>query len=110
MGRFVGSKQQQRWLWHAIDNQTGGVLAYVSSGHEDSAFLELKVLLEPFGITQFYPDGWGADERHVKPMFHAVGEALDLSLDCLFSHPSTGSEHDHIRMICKYACNETNES
>nr|WP_242541888.1 IS1 family transposase [Leptolyngbya sp. Cla-17] len=56
----VGSKKQQRWLWHAIDHQTGEVLAYVLSHHQDSAFLALKALLEPFGIMQFYTDAWGA--------------------------------------------------
>ena len=60
MWSFVQSKQQQRWLWHAIDHNTGAVLAYVLSDHKDTAFLELKSLLEPFGITQFYTDGWGA--------------------------------------------------
>lgn len=60
MGRFVGSKQQQRWLWHAINHQTGEVLASVWSHHQDSAFLELKALLKPFGMMQFYTDGWGA--------------------------------------------------
>jgi IS1 family transposase len=60
MWSFVGSKKQQRWLWHPIDHQTGQVLAYVLSNHQDSAFLELKALLEPFGIMQFYTDCWGA--------------------------------------------------
>ena len=54
MGRFVGNKQQERWLLHAIDHQTGERLAYVLSNHQDTAFLALKALLEPFGITQFY--------------------------------------------------------
>lgn len=27
MWSFVGSKKQQRWLWHAIDHATGAVLA-----------------------------------------------------------------------------------
>lgn len=74
MWSFVGSKQQQRWLWHAIDHQTGEVLAYVLSNHQDSAFLELKALLEPFGIMQFYTDDWGASERHLEPAFHTVGK------------------------------------
>jgi IS1 family transposase len=60
MWSFVHSKQQQRWLWHAIDHATGEVLAYVLSNHQDTAFLELKSLLEPFGIMQLYMDGWGA--------------------------------------------------
>ena len=60
MWSYVGSKKQQRWLWHAIDHETGEVLASVLSSHQDSAFLELKAMLEPFGIMQFYTDGWGA--------------------------------------------------
>ena len=27
MWSFVGKKEDQRWLWHAIDHQTGEVLA-----------------------------------------------------------------------------------
>jgi len=74
MWSFVGSKQQQRWLWHAIDHDTGEVLAYVLSNHQDSAFLQLKALLEPFGIRQFYTDEGGAYQRHIDPAFHTVGK------------------------------------
>ncbi len=74
MWSFVGSKRHQRPLWHAVDHKTGAVLAYVLAEHKDAAFLELKVLLEPFGITQFYTDGWGAYERHVEPVLHTVGK------------------------------------
>lgn len=74
MGRYVQSKEQQRWLWLAIDHTTRKVLAYVLASHEDKAFLELKALLEPFGIMQFYTDGWGAYERHLEPAFHTVGK------------------------------------
>lgn len=74
MWSFVQSKTQQRWLWWAIDHTTGQVLAYVLADHKDKAFLELKALLEPFGIMQFYSDGWGAYERLVAPVFHTVGK------------------------------------
>jgi insertion element IS1 protein InsB len=33
MWSFVGHKGQQRWLWHAIDHQSGTVLAYVFGSH-----------------------------------------------------------------------------
>ena len=49
MWSFVQSKAQQRWLWHAIDHQSGATLAYVLASHQDDAFLQLKSLLEPFG-------------------------------------------------------------
>ncbi|MBP7966585.1 MAG: hypothetical protein KAX51_11940 [Chromatiaceae bacterium] len=29
MWSYVGSKDQQRWLWHTIDHATGKGLAYV---------------------------------------------------------------------------------
>jgi insertion element IS1 protein InsB len=74
MWSFVGDKSQQRWLWHAIDHSTGAVLAYVLDAHEDDAFVKLKALLEPFGITRFYTDGWGAYERLLNPSEHAVGK------------------------------------
>jgi insertion element IS1 protein InsB len=74
MWSFVQSKRQQRWLWWAIDHNSGEVLAYVLSDRKDKAFLELKALLEPFGIMQFYSDGWGAYERHIDPELHTVGK------------------------------------
>lgn len=47
----VGSKDSPRWLWHAIDRRTGQVLAYVFGRRQDEVFLQLKELLEPFGIS-----------------------------------------------------------
>ena len=35
-------------------------------GHrQDEVFLKLKELLEPFGITRYYTDHWGAYTRHI---------------------------------------------
>lgn len=74
MWSYVGKKANPRWLWHAIDHHSGRVLAYVFGRREDAAFLQLKALLEPFGITRFYTDGWGAYRRHVDPQKHEVGK------------------------------------
>jgi insertion element IS1 protein InsB len=74
MWSFMGSKSQQRWLWHAIDHHTGQILAYVFGTREDETFLQLKGLLTPFGITHFYTDGWGAYSRHLDPHTHPVGK------------------------------------
>lgn len=75
MWSFVKSKQQQRWLWHAIDHATGQVLAYVLAPHEDTAFLHLKALLKPFGIKRFFTDGWGAYQRYLDEQEHIVGKS-----------------------------------
>jgi insertion element IS1 protein InsB len=74
MWSYVGKKDDQRWLWHAIDHVSGAVLAYVLGTHEDKAFLELKELLRPFGIKKFYTDDWGAYRRHLNPEEHEVGK------------------------------------
>jgi len=63
MWSFVQAKANPRWLWHAMDHHTGKVLAYVFGRRKDSVFLRLQELLEPFGITKYYTDGWGAYER-----------------------------------------------
>ena len=74
MWSYVGKKAEPRWLWHAIDHHSGTVLAYVFGRRKDTVFLQLKALLEPFGITRFYTDGWGAYERHIDPEHHVVGK------------------------------------
>jgi insertion element IS1 protein InsB len=45
----------------------------VLSSHENDTFLQLKALLEPFGLSQFYTDGWGAYERNLPAALHAFG-------------------------------------
>jgi hypothetical protein len=42
MWGFVGTKGNQRWLWHAIDHHTGAVLAYVFGRRKDESFCSLK--------------------------------------------------------------------
>ena len=74
MWSFVGKKDCQRWLWHAIHNQTGTVLAYAFGTREDEVFLKLKKLLSPFGMTRFYTDDWGAYKRHLHTERHEIGK------------------------------------
>ena len=74
MWSYVCKKANPRWLWHAIDHHTGKVLAYVFGRRKDNVFLRLQKLLEPFGITKFYTDGWGAYERHIEAEKHQVGK------------------------------------
>ena len=74
MWSFVKRKKNQRWLWHAIDHHSGKVLAYVFGRRQDEAFLKLKALLEPFGITKYYTDYWGAYTRHIDMDQHVPGK------------------------------------
>jgi len=81
MWSFVGSKHQQRWLWHAIDHHTGQTLAYVCGAREDDVFIELQALLKPLGITRFYTDGWGAYQRHIDHDKHTVGKRYTQKIE-----------------------------
>ena len=60
MWSYVQSKETPRWLWHAIDHHTGKVLACVFGRRQDTVFVELQASLEPFGITRYCTDRWGA--------------------------------------------------
>ena len=74
MWSYVQRKKEQRWLWHAIDHRSGKVLAYVFGRRKDDVFLKLKALLEPFGITRYYTDYWGAYTRHLDAYEHQPGK------------------------------------
>ena len=81
MWSFVGNKKQPRWLWQALDHRPGHVLAYVFGRRKDEVFLELKALLEPFGIMRYFTDGWGAYQRHLNPDQHEVGKRHTQQLE-----------------------------
>ena len=42
MWNYVTKKENQRWLWHAIDHHSGKILFYVFRTHK--VFLQLKAL------------------------------------------------------------------
>ena len=60
--------------WHAIDHHSGQILAYVFGRRKDEVFLKLKGLLEPFGITRYDTDHWGAYTRHLNTDEHQPGK------------------------------------
>jgi len=51
------------------------MIAYVLAPHEDAALIELKQLLQPFGLQQFYTDRWGAYLRLLDTPQHTMGKA-----------------------------------
>ena len=74
MWSYVKKKECQRWLWHAIDHNTGVILAYTFGSRKDNVFQELQELLEPFGIEKFYTDDWGAYKRNLEKHEHEIGK------------------------------------
>ncbi len=74
MWSYVENKTNQRWLWYAIDHNTGKILAFEFGRRKNSVFRKLKKLLEPFGITKFFTDDWGAYECNLAKEQHVVGK------------------------------------
>jgi insertion element IS1 protein InsB len=100
MWSYVARKSNPRWLWHAIDHHTGTVLAYVLGRRQDDVFLKLKALLEPFGITTFYTDGWGAYERHIDAEKHQVGKENTQKIESKHTNLRTRIKRLVRRTIC----------
>jgi len=81
MWSFVGKKSNPGWLGHAIDRHSGQVLAYAFGRRQDEVFLQLKELLEPFGIRRYCTDGWGAYQRHLSQAVHEVGKRKTQTIE-----------------------------
>ena len=100
MWSYVHSKANPRWLWHAIDHYTGKVLAYVFGRRQDDVFLKLQQLLDPFGITRYFTDGWGAYERHLEAEQHTIGKAHTQKIESKHINLRTRIKRLVRRTIC----------
>ena len=65
-----------------------------------TVFLQLKALLEPFGITRYFPDGWSAYERHVAAEQHTVGKANTQKIESKHINVRTRIKRLVRRTIC----------
>ena len=63
-------------------------------------FVALKALLEPCGITQYFPDGWGAYERHLAAEQHTIGKAHTPQIESTHSNLRTRIKRLVRRTIC----------
>jgi insertion element IS1 protein InsB len=75
-------------------------LACVFERRQDAVFLELQTPLEPFGITQFYTDGWEAYERHIAPEQHTVGKQQTQKIESQHINLRTWIKRLVRRTIC----------
>ena len=62
--------------------------------------MALKALLEPFGITRYFTDGWGAYERHVETEQHTVGKANTQKIESKHINLRTRIKRLVRRTIC----------
>jgi insertion element IS1 protein InsB len=97
---YVHSKANPRWLWHAMDHYTGRVLASVFGRRQDDVVLQLRQLLDPFGIMRYCTDGWGAYERHLEAEQHTIGQAHTQKIESKHINLGTRIKRLVRRTIC----------
>ena len=67
---------------------------------KDAVFLQLKALLEPFGMTRYDTDGWDASERHLEAERHRVGKDHTQKIESQHLHLRTRIKRGIRRTIC----------
>jgi insertion element IS1 protein InsB len=67
---------------------------------KDDVFLRLQQLLEPFGITKFYTDGWGAYERHFAAAQPQVGKENTQTIESKHINLRTRIKRFMRRTLC----------
>jgi insertion element IS1 protein InsB len=82
------------------NHKTENSVAYVFGRRKDDVFLKLQKLLEPFGITRFYTDGWGAYERHIAAEQHQVGKENTQKIESKHINLRTRIKRLMRRTIC----------
>jgi len=60
-----GFYAQGEWKWRRAD--------LLWDRRTDAVFVQRKTLLEPFGLTRYSTDSWGAYTRHLEPDMHRPG-------------------------------------
>ena len=62
--------------------------------------MKLQTLLEPFGITRYFTDDWGAYERHLDAAQHTVGKAHTQKIESKHINLRTRIKRLVRRTIC----------
>jgi len=96
MWSFVFSKENQRWLWLALDHQTGQILAYTFGRRKDKVFHTFQAMLEPFSISMFYTDDWGSYQRSISPVQHVISKKYTQTIE-----RKNLTLRTHIKRLCR---------
>jgi len=70
----VGSKDNQRWLWYALDRMTGMVLAFVFGRRTDEVLKALLGKLDHFTIHRYYTDDWQSYRKYLPSDKHVISK------------------------------------
>jgi insertion element IS1 protein InsB len=67
---------------------------------QDTVFVALKALWEPFGSTRYFTDGWGAYARHLDAAQHQVGKENTQKIESKHINLRTRMKRLVRRTIC----------
>jgi insertion element IS1 protein InsB len=71
---YVGAKDNQRWLWYALERMTGVVLAFVFGRRTDETFKVLLGKLGHFKIDRYYTDDWKSYSKYLPAHKHVISK------------------------------------
>ena len=81
---FVRNKQNQRWLWVAICQYTGQVLAFTFGKRSNQSCQRLMQMLKPFNIGYHQTDDWQSYRAQIEAGKHKVGKRFTQKVERLF--------------------------
>ena len=97
---WVQKKDNQRWLWAALDSESGKIIAFVFGKRTDNAFKQLKKLLKRYNIKHYRSDGWGSYVRFLEQGVHKISKALTTKIERKFLTLRTRIKRLCRRTIC----------
>ena len=78
---YVGSKQQQRWLFYALDKVSGKVLAYVFGKRSPSTLDRLLQRLRVFNIRLWFTDKWPVYAKKLPYHLHIASKKFTQKIE-----------------------------
>lgn len=72
---FVGSKKNQRWLWHSLDHHSRRIAAFELGRRTDRMCHRLCYKLAAVEIEQYYTDDWKSYRKCLDARRHHIGKS-----------------------------------
>ena len=81
---FVGNKKNQRWLWVALCQYTGLILAFTFGRRTNECCERLIKLLKPFNLKCLSTDDWKSYRTCIESGKHKVGKRFTQKVERFF--------------------------
>ncbi|MGX9726467.1 MAG: IS1 family transposase [Candidatus Electronema sp. VV] len=72
---YVWNKKNQRWTWHALERNSGVVIAWHNGRRTDESCSRLMEKISVFPAARFHTDDWKSYIKYIPPSKYAIGKA-----------------------------------